>query len=91
MLDLPLTLAKCLPAPARRDGDVLGLGLRGARVVLSSGYGHTEPRGRRNGTPRLRPRNCRLNVSCLQGGKAYALEEESPQTGCNGQEKQRVN
>lgn len=46
MLDLPLTLAKCLPAPARRDGGVLGLGLRGARVVLSRGYGHTEPPGK---------------------------------------------
>ena len=35
---------------------------------------HGAPRGRCDRTPRLRPRNCRLNVSWLQGGRAYALE-----------------
>ena len=45
MLDSPLTLAKCLPAPARPDGGVLGLGVRGPRMVLSSGRGRTEPPG----------------------------------------------
>lgn len=43
MLDSPLTLAKCLLAPACPDGRVLGLGLRGARVGLSRDRGHTEP------------------------------------------------
>ena len=73
MLDLLLTLAKCLLAPACPSGRVLGLGLRGARVGLSRGRGAQSPPGRCDRMPRLRPRNCRLNVSCLQGGRAYAL------------------
>lgn len=45
-LDSPLTLAKCLPAPARPNGGVLRLGLRGARMVLNRGRGRMEPPGK---------------------------------------------